>query len=423
MNESGAAGTRRRGFGIVGVGVIGAVHAEAIGLLPGARLAAVTDAVPGRAKALAGEWDCAAEPSLAALLARDDVDVVSVCVPSGLHAEVGIQAAAAGKHLVVEKPIDVTLEAADRLIAAARGNGVLITVISQHRFDTGLDELRRLLDSGALGSLLLGEASTKWYRTQGYYDSAAWRGTRDLDGGSLLNQGVHYVDLLLWAMGPAAEVTAICATQAHRVEVEDTALALVRFASGAVGTIVSSTAVYPGFAQRLEVTGTNGTVVVEDGRITRRALAGERHGPGSPGGQRGPSAGPTASHTAATPATPPAGPAAATPATPGTDPGATPATDRSAARPGTDPGATPATDRSAATPGTEPNAAANPGGIDPSSHAAQIAEFLTAIDQGRQPAVTAESARATLEVVRAVYESARTGRTVVIPARSVDGAR
>jgi UDP-N-acetyl-2-amino-2-deoxyglucuronate dehydrogenase len=351
MSETNAA---RHGIGIIGAGVIGAVHAEAVGLVPGATLAAVTDVDPGRAKALAATWDCAAEPDLASLLARDDVDVVGVCVPSGLHAEVGTQAAAAGKHVVVEKPIEVTLAAADRLIAAARANNVLVTVISQHRFDAGLHELRRLLDSGVLGSLLLGEASTKWYRTQDYYESAAWRGTWELDGGSLMNQGIHYLDLLLWAMGPAAEVTAICATQAHRVEVEDTTLALVRFASGAVGTVLSSTAAYPGFDQRLEITGTNGTVIVENGAITSRALV----------------------------------------------------SDRGTASPPT-PGAT---------------AAANPGGIDPSSHAAQIAEFLTAIDNGREPAVTADSARATLQVICAVYESARTGRTVAIPAASEEGA-
>jgi UDP-N-acetyl-2-amino-2-deoxyglucuronate dehydrogenase len=347
-----ASGAQRHGFGIVGAGVIGEVHAEAIGLVPDARLVAVTDEAPGRAKALAEAWDCAAEPDLATLLARDDVGVVCVCVPSGLHAEVGVRAAAAGKHLVVEKPIDVTLRAADRLIAAARANNVLVTVISQHRFDTGLDELSRLLDSGGLGSLLLGEASTKWYRTQDYYDSAPWRGTWELDGGSLMNQGIHYLDLLLWAMGPAAEVTAICATQAHQVEVEDTTLALVRFASGAVAAVLSSTAAYPGFDQRLEVTGTNGTVVVENGRITRRALV-------SDSGEAAPAA--------------------------------------------------------ADTPATERAAAANPAGIDPSSHAAQIGEFLAAIDTGREPAVTAASARATLQVICAVYESARTGRAVAIP--------
>jgi UDP-N-acetyl-2-amino-2-deoxyglucuronate dehydrogenase len=336
----------------VGAGVIGELHAEAIGIVPGARLVAVTDVVPESAKELADSYGCAAEPDLEALLARPDIDVVSVCVPSGMHAEVGTKAARAGKHLVIEKPIDVTLEAADRLIAAARDAGVVMTVISQHRFDTGLDELRRLLDSGALGSLLLGEASTKWYRTQGYYDSAEWRGTWAMDGGSLMNQGVHYVDLLRWCMGPVTEVTAVCATQAHQVEVEDTALAIVRFASGALATIVSSTAVYPGFSQRLEITGTEGTVVVEDGRIVLRALRSGPPGPGEPG--------PTAE--------------------------------------------------------SEADAAVNPGGIDPASHAAQIADLLEAIAHGRQPSVTAESARDTLQIVCAVYESARDGRSVVFPA-------
>ena len=204
-----------------------------------------------------------------------------MCVPSGLHAAIGVQAAKAGKHLVVEKPIDVSLEAADRLIDAARAAGVALTVISQHRFDPGLIELKRLLDERALGRLVLGEASTKWYRAQAYYDSAAWRGTYAMDGGSLMNQGVHYVDLLRWCMGPPAEVTAVCTTQAHQIEVEDTSLAVVRFASGAVGTILSSTAAFPGFPQRLEITGTGGTVTVEDGRIVRRALAADP-GPAAP---------------------------------------------------------------------------------------------------------------------------------------------
>jgi UDP-N-acetyl-2-amino-2-deoxyglucuronate dehydrogenase len=345
-------GARSRGFGIVGSGVIASIHAEAIAMLPAARLVAVTDVAPEAAKSLAGTFGCAAEPDLDALLARDDVGVVSVCVPSGLHAEVGVRAAAAGKHLVVEKPIDVSLAAADRLIGAAAAAGVAVTVVSQHRFDPGLIELRRLIDRGALGRLVLGEASTKWYRTQGYYDSAPWRGTWGLDGGSLMNQGIHYVDLLLWCMGPVAEVTALYATQTHQVEVEDTALAALRFSSGAAGTIVSSTAVFPGFPQRLEITGTAGTVTVEDGQITRRAL---RAGPGEPGPGGGP--------------------------------------DGAGAAP---PGA----------------AAAKPADLDPASHAAQIADLLAAIDAGRRPAVTAESGRAALEVICAVYESARENRTV-----------
>jgi UDP-N-acetyl-2-amino-2-deoxyglucuronate dehydrogenase len=252
---------------------------------------------------------------------------------------------------VVEKPIDVTLAAADRLIEAARAAGVRLTVISQHRFDPGLVELKRLLGDGALGRLVLAEASTKWYRTQGYYDSAAWRGTWAMDGGSLMNQGVHYVDLLRWCMGPVTEVTAVCTTQAHQIEVEDTALAIVRFGSGAVGTILSSTAAFPGFPQRLEVTGTDGTVIIEDGRIVRRAFGTQA----------------------------------------GTDP-----------RTGPDDGAGPGAI----------GAAADPAAIDVASHAAQIADLLAAIEEGRAPAVDGQAGRDALEIVCAVYESARTGRTV-----------
>ncbi len=302
---------------------------------------------PERAAAFAAARGAAAERDLDALLARDDVDVVCVCVPSGLHAEVGIRAAKAGKHLVVEKPIDVTLAAADRLIEAARAAGVALTVISQHRFDPGLIEAKRLIDEGALGPLVLGEASTKWYRTQAYYDSAGWRGTWAMDGGSLMNQGIHYVDLLRWCMGPVAEVTAVCATQAHQIEAEDTSLALVRFTSGAVGTIVSSTAAFPGFPQRLEITGTKGTVIIEDGRLVGRRVRA--------------ATGPAARRTR----------------------------DGAAGR---------------------GDAAADPAALDISGHAAQIADLLAAIDEGRAAGGRRRGGRATLEIVCAVYESARSGR-------------
>jgi len=358
QSEISGSGRRRvRGFGIVGAGVISATHTDAIASLPGARLAAVTDVEPDRAKTFAARHDCAAEPDLDALLARDDIDVVSVCVPSGLHAEAGMRAAAAGKHLIVEKPIDVSLAAADRLIAATRAAGVVMTVISQHRFDQGLIELRRLLDDGQLGRLVLGEASTKWYRSQAYYDSGAWRGTWAFDGGSLMNQGIHYLDLLLWSMGPVIEVSALYSTETHQMEAEDAALAVLRFASGAVGTVVASTAVYPGFAQRLEISGTGGTVVIEDGEIIRCELSADHADPGLRGSltARGGSA-------------------------------------------------------SAAT--------ANPAGLGVDSHAAQIGDFLDALDEGRAPAVTAEDGRAALQVVCAVYESARDGRAVRLSAAS-----
>jgi predicted dehydrogenase len=332
-----------RGFGIIGAGIIAAVHADAIALLPDARLVAVTDVAAAAAGEFAAARGCAAEPTPDDLLARRDVDVVCVCVPSGLHAEVGIRAAKAGKHLVVEKPVDVTLEAADRLIAAARQAGVALTVMSQHRFDPGVAELKRLIDDGVLGRLVLGEASTKWYRTQAYYDSAPWRGTWAMDGGALLNQGIHYVDLLRWCLGPATEVTAVCTTQAHDIEVEDTALAIVRFASGAVGTISATTAAYPGFPQRLEITGTEGTVTVEDGQLVRTAL-------------------------------------------------------RQAVE--------------ASSPSAKPGAAADPAALDAAVHAAQLADLLAAADEGREPAVSGQDGRDALEIVRAVYESSRTGRPV-----------
>jgi len=342
-----------RGFGIVGAGIIAAVHADAIALLPDARLVAVTDVAAGAARDFAAARGCAAEPRLDDLLARRDVDVVCVCVPSGLHAEVGVRAAKAGKHLVVEKPVDVTLEAADRLLAAARQAGVTLTVMSQHRFDPGVTELKRLIDDGALGRLVLGEASTKWYRTQAYYDAAPWRGTWAMDGGALLNQGIHYVDLLRWCMGPAVEVTAVCVTQAHDIEVEDTALAIVRFASGAVGTIGATTAAYPGFPQRLEITGTSGTVIIEDGQIVRRAF-GDHVQPSHV----------QPSHVQPEPA--------------------------------------------------RPGAAADPAALDVLGHAAQLGDLLAAIGEGREPAVGGQAGRDALEIVRAIYESSRLGRPVTL---------
>jgi UDP-N-acetyl-2-amino-2-deoxyglucuronate dehydrogenase len=347
---SGSVGAVTRGFGIIGAGIIAAVHADAIALLPDARLVAVTDVAAGAARDFAAARGCEAEPGLDDLLARRDVDVVCVCVPSGLHAEVGVRAAKAGKHLVVEKPVDVTLEAADRLIAAARQAGVALTVMSQHRFDPGVAELKRLVDDGALGRLVLGEASTKWYRTQAYYDSAPWRGTGAMDGGALLNQGIHYVDLLRWCMGPATEVSAVCTTQAHDIEVEDTALAIVKFASGAVGTISATTAAYPGFPQRLEVTGTGGTATVEDGQLVRTALRG-----------------------------------AADPAGPAQSPAQSPA---------------------------QESAAADPAALDAAVHAAQLADLLAAVDEGREPAVSGQDGREALEIVAAVYQSSRAGRPV-----------
>ncbi len=349
--------SRTYGFGVVGCGVIGPRHAQVAGALPNARLVACTDVIPDRAKALAEAHGAEFEPDLDALLSREDVDVVSVCVPSGLHAEIGVRAAAAGKHLVVEKPIDISLAAADRLIEAAEKAGVKMTVISQHRFDPGLVELRRLLDEGRLGRLVLGDARVKWYRTQGYYDSGDWRGTWALDGGgALMNQGVHYTDLLRWCMGPVSEVMAVTATEAHKMESEDVALAVMRFSSGAVGSLEASTAVFPGFRERLEISGTDGTVVVEDGRVVVREFTSERGEVGLYGSR-------VASEASAETA----------------------------------------------------SGAADPGAISNDSHALQVSDLLAAIDEDRSPLMTGEEARNAVELVLAVYESARQGGPVKLP--------
>lgn len=348
---------RSYGFGIVGCGVIAPIHADAIASLPGARLVAVTDIVPEKAEAFAEERGVAWEADLDAFLGRPDIDVVCVCVPSGLHAEIGARAARVGKHLVVEKPIEVTVAAADRLLDATESAGVLLTVISQHRFDAGPRRVRQLVDQGRLGRLILGDAVIKWYRSQGYYDSGGWRGTWALDGGgALMNQGVHYVDLLCWTMGLVEEVTALCTTQAHSIEVEDVALALLRFRSGAVGLLQATTAAYPGLPERLEISGTGGSVIVEGGELKMAELVDEKGDVGAYGRAPGSSA--------------PAG-------------------------------------------GT---AAADPAAVASEAHRAQLADFLAALDGGGRPLVTGDQARMNVAVICAVYESARSGRPVV-PAR------
>jgi UDP-N-acetyl-2-amino-2-deoxyglucuronate dehydrogenase len=344
------------GFAIVGCGVIAPFHARAIADLEGARLVAVTDEVEEAAAKRGAEFGVDYTTDLDAVLARPDVDVVSICVPSGLHAEVGVRAARAGKHVVVEKPIDITLEAADRLIEECRAAGVKLTVISQHRYDPDVQRVRELIDGGRLGRLILGDAIVKWYRTQQYYDSGDWRGTWSLDGGGcLMNQGVHYVDLLQWMMGPVESVFARTATAAHQIEVEDIAIAVLRFASGALGVLQASTAVYPGLPERLEITGTGGTTIVEAGRLTVRQLKDEK--------------GETAAYG-------------------------------SKLQDGEKPGET---------------GSADPAAISHAGHRAQLADMLDAIERDREPMLSGEEARKPLEIILAVYESARAGREIHLP--------
>ena len=206
--------------------------------------------------------------------------MVDVLTPSGTHAEIGAAAAQAGKHVIVEKPMDVTLAKADALIAACEQAGVKLCVISQHRFDPPIMALKKVICEGKLGQLNFCGSHTKWYRSQEYYDSGDWRGTWMLDGGgALINQSIHYVDLLSYVMGPVAEISAYTATRAHeRIEVEDIAVAAVKFELGALGMIEGNTAAYPGFCARLDVYGSDGSVIIENDRVLEwRLRSGEQY--------------------------------------------------------------------------------------------------------------------------------------------------
>lgn len=253
-------------FAIVGAGVIGTWHAKVIGELANAQLACVVDIDAAAGDKLASAYSTTAYQDLDSALAATDVDAVAVCVPSGLHADVAARAMRAGKHVIIEKPVEVTLAAADRIIATQRDTGLLATVIHQHRFDPASRVMLEAIASGHLGRLTSGIVSGAWWRAQSYYDSGSWRGTWELDGGgALMNQGVHGIELLISALGRPLEAFAFADCLAHdRVEVEDTAVATVRFANGSLGAIHGTTAAYPGVSTRLQVHGTRGSIVIED---------------------------------------------------------------------------------------------------------------------------------------------------------------
>ena len=178
------------------------------------------------------------------MLARPDIDAVSICVPSGLHAQVAVDALQAGKHVLVEKPIALSLADADRMIAVARECGLRLGVVLQNRYNSPMQQVRRAVDEGRLGRLYLGNACVRWYRPQSYYDDE-WHGTWAMDGGALMNQSIHHIDALQWFMGPVQSVQAYTATLAHRMEAEDVGVAVLRFVSGALGTVEGSTLTWP----------------------------------------------------------------------------------------------------------------------------------------------------------------------------------
>lgn len=255
---------------IIGAGVIGTVHARLISSLPDeATLVAVADIDFDRAKALAERYGATPYPDAASAYAGSDIDAVAVCIPSAYHPDAAIEALAAGKHVLIEKPLGVTLEAADRLMAAERGSDRVVSTVSQRRFQPAAAFIKQAIDRGYLGRVTSGIAESAFYRSQGYYDSGDWRGTAAIDGGgALMNQGIHALDLLVWMLGVPVEVTARTARLAHqRIEVEDVAGATISFDNGAVGLVLASTAAYPGRSVRITVHGDKGTAVMDDDRV------------------------------------------------------------------------------------------------------------------------------------------------------------
>jgi predicted dehydrogenase len=337
--------------------MIARFHAQALAEVPGARVVALVSRNRANAQALADKLGLQSEiaTDLAPLLARLDVDIVIVTTPSGAHLEPAVAAAEAGKHVVVEKPLETTLERCDRIIQACDRHGVQLCTIFPSRFGDANRTLKAAVEAGRFGRLTLGETTCKWWRPQSYYDEGGWKGTQALDGGgALMNQAIHNVDLLLWLMGPVTHITGFTATLAHeRIEVEDTAVACLRFANGALGVIEATTSVYPGLPKTVAVHGDRGTAVIEQDDVLRWEFTPE-----------------TAEDRAVR--------------------------QRFAVKTGASGGSS------------------NPAAISHQGHARQLADFVEALRTGRRPLVDGREGRRAVEVILGIYRSAATGRVVEI---------
>ncbi|MFA5021790.1 MAG: Gfo/Idh/MocA family oxidoreductase [Patescibacteria group bacterium] len=264
---------KKVGFAIIGVGNIGPVHAAAINQSSNAELVAVSDVILERARKLAATYPgVKAYSNYRKMLKDPAVQAVCLCVPSGLRQNIAITCLKAGKHVLAEKPLEVTTARIDRMITAADASDVLLGCIFQTRYTKAVQLVWQALQEGRFGQLILGNAYIKWYRPEEYYTGAAWRGTKNLDGGgAAMNQGIHYIDLLGMIMGQVKQVWAQSQCAVHQklreLGTEDLITAQLKFANGAFGTIEASTALWPGGTARLEIYGSSGRAVIEDGKL------------------------------------------------------------------------------------------------------------------------------------------------------------
>jgi predicted dehydrogenase len=253
-------------FGIIGCGFISSLHAYALNNIEGAKLKGVYDLNMGNGKNFAKKYDAIYYDDINDLF--KNIDAVSICTPSGFHKEYAVKAAQAGKHIVIEKPLALTLSDCDEIIAACKQNNVKSTVISQLRYSDALKNLKYAVDNGYLGKLVSGSISMKYYRSPEYYENS-WHGTIRLDGGgALMNQGIHGIDILQYVMGGIKKVYGISKTLVRNIEVEDTLCAAVEYHGGAIGVIEATTSIYPGFKRRMEICGDKGSIILEEDELT-----------------------------------------------------------------------------------------------------------------------------------------------------------
>jgi UDP-N-acetyl-2-amino-2-deoxyglucuronate dehydrogenase len=255
-------------IGLIGGGNISETHALAACAIPGVEIAAIFGTNAEKVGRLCREYGGKPYGNLNEFLAHRPMELVAIGSPSGLHAEQGIAAARHGLHVLTEKPIDITVERADALIAETRKAGVQLGVFFQDRCKPDILSVKNAVDAGVLGKPILADARVKWYRPPEYYANSRWRGTWKLDGGgALINQAVHTLDLMLWIFGEVKAVQATCKTALHAIEAEDTLIAMLEFANGALGVLQAATSVFPGYPRRLELTGSEGTLIIEHDRL------------------------------------------------------------------------------------------------------------------------------------------------------------
>ncbi|MBN1348335.1 Gfo/Idh/MocA family oxidoreductase [candidate division KSB1 bacterium] len=339
-------------FAIIGAGNIGGIHAHAIGSIKEAAVVAVCDKNEVIGRKLAEKYSADWVPTYQDIASRDDVEIACICTPSGLHTDAAEVVTAAGKHILVEKPMDITLERIDRMIRSARQNSVFLGCVFPSRFRIGVLKAKEAIEQGRLGRIVLLQGNIKWFRKESYYN-VGWRGTWKLDGGgALMNQSIHTIDLVQWFGGPIKSIFGKTATLRHTIQTEDTGSALLEFENGALGVIQGATSCYPGSSTRIEIHGTAGTIILEEGEIVEWAIKGASKDECTQMLNLEPVGG---------------------------------------------------------------SGSQDPMGITSEFHRRQIVDMINAVQNKQQPAVTGEEGRKAVEIILAIYSSSQSNMPVKLP--------